>query len=199
MRNDAQPHVVIVGGGFGGLTTAQAAARLGARITLVDRTNHHLFQPLLYQVATAGLTAPDIAAAIRSVLAEREDVTVLLDEVVGVDLDAKTVRLASGSDRTLSYDYLVLAAGARPNYLGHDEWAERAPGMKSISDALEIRKRFSAQRPSTSYLASVAAFWARHQSPCSRYQAIVAPRPASKSRNRGSHPSSSRNRVASIA
>jgi NADH dehydrogenase len=138
---DGRPHLVIVGGGFGGLTTAQAAARLGARITLVDRTNHHLFQPLLYQVATAGLTAPDIAAAIRSVLADRDDVTVLLDEVVGVDLDAKTVRLANASDKTLAYDYLVIAAGARTNYFGHDDWSERAPGMKSISDALEIRKR----------------------------------------------------------
>jgi NADH dehydrogenase len=133
--------VVVVGGGFGGLTAAQAARRLGARITLIDRTNHHLFQPLLYQVATAGLTAPDIAAAIRSVLAGREDVTILLDEVVGVDLAGKTLTLASGAEEALSYDYLVLAAGARTNYFGHDEWAERAPGMKSISDALEIRRR----------------------------------------------------------
>ena len=92
-------------------------------------------------MATAGLTAPDIAAAIRSVLAAREDVTVLLDEVVGVDLANRTLRLASSDEATLSYDYLVIAAGARTNYLGHDEWAERAPGMKSVSDALEIRRR----------------------------------------------------------
>ena len=133
------PHVVIVGGGFGGLTAAQSLANAAVRVTLIDRHNHHLFQPLLYQVATAGLTSADIAAAIRSVLSSQENATVLMDEVTAVDLTAKTVTLAE--EAALSYDFLIVAAGARTHYFGHDDWEAHAPGMKSIADAMEIRRR----------------------------------------------------------
>jgi NADH dehydrogenase len=138
-RTDKRPHVVIVGGGFGGLTAAQSLADADVRITLVDRTNHHLFQPLLYQVATAGLSPADIAAPIRSVLAKHANCTVLLDEVLHVHLDARVVRLREGGE--LAYDYLILAVGATNNYFGHDEWSQFAPGLKSLDDALEIRRR----------------------------------------------------------
>jgi NADH dehydrogenase len=136
--HDRRPHVVIVGGGFGGLTCAQALARADVRITLVDRTNHHLFQPLLYQVATAGLSPAEIAAPIRAVLSKQENVTVLLDEVTGVEPKAKKLHLR---ERTLSYDYLVVAVGAVNNYFGKDGWAEHAPGMKSLDEAVELRRR----------------------------------------------------------
>jgi len=132
--HDRRPHVVIVGGGFGGLTCAQALARADIRITLVDRTNHHLFQPLLYQVATAGLSPAEIAAPIRAVLCEQKNVTVLLDEVTRVDLAEKKLHVR---EQTLAYDYLVLAVGAVNNYFGNDAWAEHAPGMKSLDEAVE--------------------------------------------------------------
>jgi NADH:ubiquinone reductase (H+-translocating) len=132
-------HVVIVGGGFGGLTAAKALRGAPVRVTLVDRQNHHLFQPLLYQVAMAGLAPSEIAMPIRSLLGRRSHSTVLLDEVEGVDLVQKRVVLQEGS--ALSYNYLILAPGARTAYFGHDEWAHYAPGLKSLDDAVEIRRR----------------------------------------------------------
>ncbi|MFT3924824.1 MAG: NAD(P)/FAD-dependent oxidoreductase [Myxococcales bacterium] len=131
--------IVIVGGGFGGLTTVQALKRVDADVTLVDRQNHHLFQPLLYQVAMAGLAPSEIAAPIRSIVHKLRRVTVLLDEVTGVDLEQKRVLLMEGGG--LPYDYLVLAPGARTHYFGHDEWEHFAPGLKNLDDAVEIRRR----------------------------------------------------------
>jgi NADH dehydrogenase len=133
------PEVVIVGGGFGGLEAAKALRRAPVRVTLVDRRNHHLFQPLLYQVATAALSPGDIASPIRAVLRRQRNTRVLLAEVVGVDLAARQVMLADG--QALSYDYLVLATGSRTTYFGHDAWEARAPGLKTIEDALEMRRR----------------------------------------------------------
>ncbi len=135
----AVPHVVVVGGGFGGLWAARALCDAPVRITLVDRGNHHLFQPLLYQVATAGLSAPNIAAPLRHILRKQKNVTVLLGEVDGIAPAEKQVRLADG--RTLDYDHLLLASGATHAYFGHDDWAAHAPGLKTLDDALEIRRR----------------------------------------------------------
>jgi NADH:quinone reductase (non-electrogenic) len=132
------PHVVIIGAGFGGLTCAQALKRARVEITIVDRANHHLFQPLLYQVAMAGLSPADIAAPIRSVLRKQKNVTVLLDEATDVDFNNQTVELR---DSKLKYDYLVLATGGRTSYFGHDEWETFAPGLKDLDDAVEIRRR----------------------------------------------------------
>ena len=137
-RTASLPHVVILGGGFGGLYAARALARHPVRITLVDRKNHHTFQPLLYQVATAALSPADIAAPIRNILRGYENVEVLLEEAVGFDLAARRVRL-KGSE--LSYDYLIVAAGVRHSYFGHAEWEPLAPGLKSLEDALEMRRR----------------------------------------------------------
>ncbi|MBI5836279.1 MAG: NAD(P)/FAD-dependent oxidoreductase [Candidatus Eisenbacteria bacterium] len=128
----------MVGGGFAGLRAARVLARRGARVTLVDRNNYHLFQPLLYQVATAGLSPADIATPLRAILRRERNVSVLLAEAREVDVAARTVRLADGA---LGYDTLVLAAGATHAYFGHDEWAGRAPGLKGLEDALEIRRR----------------------------------------------------------
>jgi NADH:ubiquinone reductase (H+-translocating) len=132
------PHIVVLGAGFGGLTFCQQFKNREARVTLVDRTNHHLFQPLLYQVATAGLSAPEIAQPIRSILSDHNNVTVLMDEVVDLDLDKREVALKT---KRLPYDYLVLALGGRNNYFGHPEWEEFAPGLKTINDAVRIRSR----------------------------------------------------------
>jgi NADH dehydrogenase len=129
---------VIVGGGFAGLTAARSLARAAVDVTLVDRRNHHLFQPLLYQVATAALNPSDIAAPIRRILRRQRNCRVLLGEVAAVDVPGHRVILADG---TLDYDVLVLATGATHAYFGHDEWAPFAPGLKSIEDALEIRRR----------------------------------------------------------
>ena len=134
----ARAEVVIVGGGFGGLYAARGLRGAPVHTTIVDRRNHHLFQPLLYQVATAALNPADIASPIRSVFRGWKDLSVLLAEVVGVDLAAKKVALADGE---LAYDYLVLATGATHSYFDHPEWASLAPGLKSIEDALEIRRR----------------------------------------------------------
>jgi len=136
----AQPHLVIIGGGFGGLYCARTAARLrpDLRITLVDRKNHHVFQPLLYQVASAVLSPADIASPIRTILRHQQNVQVLLEEAVGFDLERRIVRLRGCE---LQYDFLVIAAGATHSYFGHDEWEPLAPGLKNIEDALEIRRR----------------------------------------------------------
>ncbi|MDR7135565.1 NADH dehydrogenase [Lysobacter niastensis] len=134
-----QPHVIIVGGGFGGLWATRALAGDDVRITLIDRRNHHLFQPLLYQVATAGLSSPDIAAPLRHILRRQRNVEVRLGEVTGIDPPSRTVTLADGG--VLDYDYLLLASGATHAYFGHDEWSGDAPGLKTLDDALAIRRR----------------------------------------------------------
>jgi NADH dehydrogenase len=133
------PHVLILGGGFAGLYAARALKRAPVRVTLVDRRNHHLFQPMLYQVATAALNPSDIAAPIRSVLRHQSNTEVLLGEVESIDPPARRVVLTDGADST--YDYLIVATGARHSYFGHDEWEQLAPGLKSIEDALTIRQR----------------------------------------------------------
>lgn len=135
----APPRVVVVGGGFAGLYAARALAGAHATVTVIDRNNHHLFQPLLYQVATASLNPADIAAPIRQVLKRQRNSRVLLAEVVGIDTERRLVLLRDGEE---AYDYLVVAAGATHSYFGHDEWRAFAPGLKDASDALEIRERF---------------------------------------------------------
>ena len=137
--SDARPHVVIIGGGFGGLTTAQALAGTPVRVTLIDRTNHHTFQPLLYQVAMAGLSPAEIAQPIRAILQAQHNATVLMAEAGRIDLAGRRVELADGG--TIVFDFLVLACGAETSYFGHDAWQAAAPGLKSIEDALEIRRR----------------------------------------------------------
>ena len=138
-RGARLPHVLIVGGGFGGLYAARRLKRAPVRVTLVDRRNHHLFQPMLYQVATAALNPSDIAAPIRSVLRDQSNTHVLLAEVKSIDTKARQVTFSDGEQRT--YDYLLVATGARHSYFGHDEWEEMAPGLKSIEDAVQIRQR----------------------------------------------------------
>ena len=133
------PRVVILGCGFGGLWAAQGLRKAHADVTVLDRTNHHLFSPLLYQVATAGLSAPAIAAPIRHILAGQRNTTVLLGEADAVLTEEKAVLLEDGS--RLPYDYLIVATGAAHSYFGHDEWAPYAPGLKTLEDALEIRRR----------------------------------------------------------
>jgi NADH dehydrogenase len=132
------PRVVIVGGGFAGLSAAAVVARYPVSVTVVDRKNHHTFQPLLYQVATAGLSPGEIAAPIRGILHKHKNVSVVLGEVEGFDLER---RLVSLSDLQIEYDYLIVATGATHSYFSHDEWAPLAPGLKTIEDALEIRRR----------------------------------------------------------
>ncbi len=134
----AQPRVVILGGGFGGIAAAQALAHAPVRVTLVDRRNHHLFQPLLYQVATASLSAPSIAAPLRHMLRGQRNAIVLMDEVARIDVARREVELQRG---TLRYDWLVVATGATHAYFGHDDWAESAPGLKTLDDAFTIRRR----------------------------------------------------------
>jgi len=134
-----RPRVVIVGGGFAGLWATRALARDDVYITLIDRRNHHLFQPLLYQVATAGLSAPDIAAPLRHILRGQRNVEVRLGDVVAIDAAARTVALRGGE--ALHYDFLLLASGATHAYFGHDDWAAHAPGLKTLDDALAIRRR----------------------------------------------------------
>ncbi len=133
-----KPKVVIVGGGFGGLQAAKALAGAPVDLLLIDRQNHHLFQPLLYQVATAALSPADVAWPIRRILRKQENVRILMEEVTGIDLDARQVVLA---DRRASYDFLVLASGATHSWFGHNEWAPYAPGLKHIVDATAIRHR----------------------------------------------------------
>jgi len=133
-----KPHVVIVGAGFGGLEAAKKLGRESVRVTVLDRTNHHLFQPLLYEVATAALSPADIAAPVRGVLSKFANTEVLLAEVKSVNVAAKTVSIG---DQEIAYDYLILATGSRHSYFGHDEWEKLAPGLKSLEDAVEIRRR----------------------------------------------------------
>jgi NADH dehydrogenase len=131
--------VVIVGAGFGGLAAAKALGGQPVAVTVIDRLNYHLFQPLLYQVALAGLAATDVAYPIRTILRKHDNVDVMLAEVTGIDLGARRVRLSDGAE--LGYDFLVVAAGARTSYFGHDDWARAAPGLKDLDDALEVRRR----------------------------------------------------------
>jgi NADH dehydrogenase len=139
MADGARPHVLILGGGFGGLYCARALAHAPVRITLADRRNHHLFQPLLYQVATAALNPSDIAQPIRSIVRRQANVEVLLAEAQSIDAPGRRVRFVDGD--ALAFDYLVIATGATHSYFGHDDWQGLAPGLKTIEDALEIRKR----------------------------------------------------------
>ncbi len=137
--NDSRPRVVIVGGGFGGLEAAKALAEAPVEVTLVDRRNHHLFQPLLYQVATAGLSPVDIGIPIRKVLRRQRNVTVLLAHVERIAPESKRLELSGGA--ALDYDYLIVATGVSHSYFGHAEWERHAPGLKSLEDALDIRRR----------------------------------------------------------
>jgi NADH dehydrogenase len=135
---DAPKHVVVLGGGFAGLAVCSKLHDPRVRVTLVDRQNHHLFQPLLYQVATAGLAAPDIAQPLRHILSDQRNVTTLMAEVTGIDAAAKRVQLG---EQFLSYDYLVVALGARTGYFGHREWEAFAPGLKTLDEATALRRR----------------------------------------------------------
>lgn len=138
---DTRPHVVIIGGGFGGLAAARRLAKAPVRVTLVDRSNHHTFQPLLYQVATAALAPSDITVPIRWRLRNHRNTTVLLADVTSIDVARKVVVLDQG-ERELVYDFLIVASGARHAYFGHDDWEQFAPGLKGIEDAYDIRQRF---------------------------------------------------------
>jgi NADH:quinone reductase (non-electrogenic) len=135
---NSKPHVVIIGAGFGGLEAAKKLACKDVRVTVIDRTNYHLFQPLLYQVATAALSPADIAAPIRAILSKCRNVEVILAEVESVDVNAKKVKTV---DLQIDYDYLILATGSRHSYFGHSEWEKLAPGLKSLEDAVELRRR----------------------------------------------------------
>jgi len=133
------PHLVVIGGGFAGLWASRALAKAPLRITLIDRRNHHLFQPLLYQVATAGLSSPDIAAPLRHILGKQRNIEVRLGEVVAIDKHARHVQLGDGTQ--IAYDMLLVASGATHAYFGHDEWAADAPGLKTLDDALYLRRK----------------------------------------------------------
>ena len=134
-----RPHIVIIGCGFGGLETARALQRAAVDVTVIEKTNHHLFQPLLYQVATAGLAAPSIAAPVRQLFRHQRNITTLLGEVCGISARTHEVELKDGT--RIAYDHLVVAAGTTHSYFGHDEWAASAPGLKTLADAFEIRRR----------------------------------------------------------
>lgn len=134
----SQPRIIIIGAGFGGLAAAKALAGRSVDVTVLDRTNHHLFQPLLYQVAAAGLSPANIAQPVRSILRGKQNIKVLMTEVTGIDVAAKTVQT---TEIELPYDYLIVATGARHSYFGHPEWETFAPGLKSLDDALDIRRR----------------------------------------------------------
>ena len=136
---DARPHVVIIGGGFGGLTLAQALESAPVRVTLLDRTNHHTFQPLLYQVAMAGLSPAEIAQPIRSIIRSEHNATVLMAEVSRIDAGKRRLELTDGTQ--VDWDFLIVACGAQTSYFGHDDWERAAPGLKSIEDAIDIRQR----------------------------------------------------------
>src|SRR3954452_11241208 len=133
-----KPHVVIIGAGFGGLQAAKTLACSDVRVTVIDRTNYHLFQPLLYQVATAALSPADIAAPIRAIVSKCRNMDVILAEVSAIDVERKKVKT---TDSEIAYDFLIVATGARHSYFGHPEWEKIAPGLKSLEDAVEIRRR----------------------------------------------------------
>ena len=135
----SRPRVVIIGAGFGGLSAATALAKVNADVTVVDRHNYHLFQPLLYQVATAGLSPADIASPIRSILSRQKNTYVVLAKVEGIDTLRQEVQTSEG--RTLPYDHLIVATGARHAYFGHDEWEQHAHGIKKIDDATFLRRK----------------------------------------------------------
>ena len=135
---DHQPRVVIIGAGFGGLNAARALKDAPVRVIVIDRQNHHLFQPLLYQVATAALNPSDIASPIRRILRRQRNAEVILAEATAIDVEGRRVVLADGE---VPYDHLIVATGATHSYFGHDDWEPFAPGLKSIEDALEIRRR----------------------------------------------------------
>ena len=135
----ALPHIVIIGGGFGGLSAARALANADVRVTLIDRRNHHVFQPLLYQVATATLSPGDIAAPIRWILRRVSNARVLMADAVRIDVDARRVELADGG--ALDYDWLIVATGSHHAYFGHSDWEKHAPGLKTLEDAIAIRRR----------------------------------------------------------
>ena len=137
----SRPRIVIIGGGFGGLAAAKALRDRPVDVTVIDRTNHHLFQPLLYQVATAGLAPSDITVPIRWILRKERNARVILGEVVGIDTQAREV-VVSSLEAPVGYDALIVTAGSRHSYFGHDDWEACAPGLKSLEDALEIRRRF---------------------------------------------------------
>jgi len=139
--SDPRPHVVIIGGGFAGIAAARGLAKADVRITLIDRTNHHLFQPLLYQVATAVLNPADITVPIRWLLRHQANATVIMADVDAIDVTQQSLSL-DGATSAVSWDYLIVATGARHAYFGHPEWEADAPGLKSIEDALEMRRRF---------------------------------------------------------
>src|SRR5271155_3153701 len=136
--NRRRPKIVVLGGGFAGLAAARTLSSKPVDVTIVDRQNYHLFQPLLYQVATAALESAEIASPIRRIFRHAKNVSVMLAEAVSVDVAANTLILRDGS---ISYDYLIVAAGATHSYFGHDEWEEPAPGLKTIDDAITIRRR----------------------------------------------------------
>src|SRR5436190_15431340 len=133
-----KPQVIIIGAGFGGLEAAKKLACKDVSLTVIDRTNYHLFQPLLYQVATAALSPADIAAPVRGILSKCRNVEVILAEVESVDIESRKVKT---NDTVFDYDFLILATGARHSYFGHDEWEKLAPGLKSLEDAVELRRR----------------------------------------------------------
>src|SRR6266704_3245064 len=143
IMNDHLPRIIIVGGGFGGLAAAKALGRSPAEVVLIDRTNHHVFQPLLYQVATSVLAPGQISAPTRGILGKQSNTTVIMAEVTGVNKEERYV-LANSADRSqvqIPYYYLILATGQRPSYFGHDEFERFAPGLKSLADAVAIRNR----------------------------------------------------------
>ena len=164
MRRPERPRVVIIGGGFGGRNAARALRTVPVDVTVIDRTNHHLFQPLLYQVATATLAANDITAPIRWLLRRQRNASVLLADATRIDVERRVVHV-DREPYELPYDYLVLAAGSRHAYFGHEDWEPLAPGLKSLADAVEIRRRF--------LLAFERAEWARDASERRAYQTIV--------------------------
>src|SRR6186997_2161564 len=132
------PQVIIIGGGFAGLAAVRRLRKVACDVTIIDRRNHHVFQPLLYQVATAGLSPGDIASPIRWILRGQRNLKVWLAEATAVDVKSKVVRLADGA---VNYDYLIVAAGSRPTYFGHDEWAKHARGLKTMEDAIAMRQQ----------------------------------------------------------
>jgi NADH dehydrogenase len=141
LGDEGPPRVVVIGAGFGGLSAARALRKAPIRLMVIDQRNHHLFQPLLYQVATAGLSPADIAAPIRSILATQRDAMVIMGEVSGIDTERRTIDLKGATIQSVRYDYLVVATGARHSYFGHHEWAAFAPGLKTVEDATFIRRR----------------------------------------------------------